>query len=223
MQIPLTSYQQVIFSIVHDVVMSISLMYEKAESDLMTVKPRNIKKDRLVDYRFFIQLYLFIGVIIWISCFGMFFLFWSTQGFGFYDLMFAYDSWGSNYSGSAADLANLLSTSQSIFYVTMVIMQLGNILATRNRRVSILESNPLWGPRQNLVLVGSVFVHIFVAVMNVYVSTAPGNPNIFQFGIVPWQYWFIPMPLALGLLMMDEMRKLYVRTYPKSLMAKIAW
>lgn len=223
MQIPLTSYQQVIFSIVHDVVMSVALMYEKAESDLMRVKPRNVKKSRLVDYKFFIQLYLFIGVMIWLSCFGMFFLYWKTQGFGFYDLMFVYDQWGSNYSGSADDLATLLATSQSVFYVTMIIMQLGNILATRNRRVSILESNPLWGKRQNLVLVGAVVVHLFVGVMNVYVSTSPGDPNIFQFGSVPVAYWFLPLPLAFGLLMMDEIRKLIVRTYPSSFLARIAW
>ena len=223
MQIPLTSYQQVIFSIVHDVIMSTALMYEKAESDLMTRKPRNIRKDKLVDWKFFAQLYLFIGVMIWMSCFGMFFLYWKTQGFGFYDLMFAYDTWGSNYSGSAADLATMLATSQSVFYVTMIIMQLGNILATRNRRVSILESNPFKGPRKNLVLIAAMVLHIVVGVINVYVSTSPGDPNIFQFGAVPAQYWFIPIPLAFGLLVCDEVRKLAVRTYPKSWIAKAAW
>ena len=223
MQIPLTSYQQVFFSIAHDVIMSVALMYEKAESDLMRVKPRNIRTNRLVDYKFFVQLYLFIGVIIWLSCFGMFFLYWKTQGFGFYDLMFAYDAWGATWTGTAAELANLLATSQSIFYVTMVIMQLGNVMATRNRRVSVLESNPLYGPRQNLVLVGAIVLHICVALMNVYVSTSPGNPNIFLFGSVPAEYWFIPIPLALGLLLCDEGRKLIVRTYPKSWVADIAW
>ena len=36
-------------------------------------------------------------------------------------------------------------------YVTIVFMQYGGLLAVRNRRVSILQSNPLWGPRKNLV------------------------------------------------------------------------
>ena len=34
----------------------------------------------------------------------------------------------------------------------MVFMQYGGLLAVRNRRVSILQSNPLWGPRRNLAV-----------------------------------------------------------------------
>jgi sodium/potassium-transporting ATPase subunit alpha len=62
-----------------------------------------------------------------------------------------------------------------------------------------------------------------LAVMNVYISVAPGSSNIFALGQVPAKYWFIPIPLALGLLVMDEMRKLYVRRFPKSWVAKAAW
>jgi sodium/potassium-transporting ATPase subunit alpha len=75
MQIPLSSYLQVCFSITNDVVMSISLMYEKAEAgklfilfysfaiaqcttDLMMRKPRNARTDRLTDWRLFFQIYL---------------------------------------------------------------------------------------------------------------------------------------------------------------------
>lgn len=76
MQLALSSYLQVCFSITNDVVMSISLMYEKPEAgtlvhthilytsdfqlctDLMQRKPRNARTDRLTDWRFFIQIYL---------------------------------------------------------------------------------------------------------------------------------------------------------------------
>ena len=81
MQLALRSYLQVCFSITNDVVMSISLMYEKPESgmypfrppqqpslmtapvscilsDLMHRKPRNARTDRLTDWRFFFQIYL---------------------------------------------------------------------------------------------------------------------------------------------------------------------
>ena len=76
MQPALSSYLQVCFSITNDVVMSISLMYEKPESgehrysgsschapntlleDLMLRKPRNARTDRLTDWRFFFQIYL---------------------------------------------------------------------------------------------------------------------------------------------------------------------
>jgi sodium/potassium-transporting ATPase subunit alpha len=74
MQLALSSYLQVCFSITNDVVMSVSLMYEKPEAgeqhyfpscspgliiiDLMLRKPRNARTDRLTDWRFFIQIYL---------------------------------------------------------------------------------------------------------------------------------------------------------------------
>ena len=137
-------------------------------------------------------------------------------------IMFAYDAWGSNYKGSADSLANLLAVSQSVFYVSVIIMQFGNLMSVRNRSMSILESNPFMGPRKNLVLIGAMLVHVCIGLMHMYISTAPDNPNIFEFGSVPVQYWFIPIPLAFGLLAFDEVRKLVVRMYPKSFIAKVA-
>ena len=78
MQLALSSYLQVCFSIANHVVMSISLMYEQPESgkslisyaiqililhlipfrkDLMARKPRNVRNDRLTDWCFF-RIYL---------------------------------------------------------------------------------------------------------------------------------------------------------------------
>ncbi|CEO99338.1 hypothetical protein PBRA_001244 [Plasmodiophora brassicae] len=221
MQIPLTAYQQVIFSIVHDVTMSISLMFEKPESDLMRQKPRNIRRQRLVDWKFFLHIYAFIGVFIWVTSFGMFFLYWKQKGLGISDLLLQFDHWG---NGTNADVLNAdLAVAQSIFYVTITVMQVGNILTSRNRRSSILNSNPFWGPRQNKALMVCVVVHVFVALMNVYVSTAPGNPNIFKFGYVPGVFWLYPIPCAIALILADEGRKYMVRNYPRSFFAKVAW
>ncbi|CCM01088.1 uncharacterized protein FIBRA_03136 [Fibroporia radiculosa] len=64
MQIALSSYLQVCFCILNDVFMSISLMYEKPESDLMLRKPRNARTDRLTDWRFFIQVYLVSAYVL---------------------------------------------------------------------------------------------------------------------------------------------------------------
>ncbi|KAG1846733.1 hypothetical protein F4604DRAFT_1884126 [Suillus subluteus] len=58
MQIPLNPYQQTCYSITNDVLMSISLMYEKPGRDLMQRKPRNARTDRLMDWRFFFHIFL---------------------------------------------------------------------------------------------------------------------------------------------------------------------
>jgi sodium/potassium-transporting ATPase subunit alpha len=55
------------------------------------------------------------------------------------------------------------------------------------------------------------------------VTEQPGIQRIFGTAKVPLEFWFIPLPLALGILMMDEIRKLVVRTWPKGVLAKIAW
>jgi sodium/potassium-transporting ATPase subunit alpha len=97
-------------------------------------------------------------------------------------------------------------------YVTMVFMQYGGLLAVRNRRVSILQSNPLWGPRRNLAVPLGMIATALIAVVNLY---APGLQRVFRTAPIPGMFWGLPFSFALGILCMDEARKLIVRTYPK--------
>lgn len=82
----------------------------------------------------------------------------------------------------------------------------------RNRRVSILQSNPLWGPRHNYVVLMSMVGTTLIAVVNLY---GPGLQDVFDTTPIPGMFWGIPFAFALGILTMDEIRKLIVRTYPK--------
>lgn len=90
-------------------------------------------------------------------------------------------------------------------------MQFGALLAVRNRRVSLLESNPLWGPRRNLAVPLGMVATTLVAVVNLY---GPGLQKVFTTTPVPGMFWGIPFAFAVGILAMDEGRKLLVRTYP---------
>ncbi|EIW55428.1 calcium ATPase transmembrane domain M-containing protein [Trametes versicolor FP-101664 SS1] len=221
MQLALSSYLQVCFCITNDVVMSISLMYEKPEADLMLRKPRNARTDRLTDWRFFVQVYLFIGLMMWPCAMGMWFLYMKEQGLGFYDVILVYNKWTEGFHGYTLDqLTDFVSVGQCIYYVTLVFMQYGGLLAVRNRRVSILQSNPLWGPRRNLVVPVGMVATAIIAVINIY---GPGLQRVFDTTPVPGMFWGIPFAFAVGILAMDEGRKLLVRTYPNSLVAKAAW
>jgi len=221
MQLPLSSYLQVCFTITNDVVMSISLMYEKAEADLMLRKPRNTRTDRLADWRLFVQIYLFLGLMAWPCCMAMWFVWMDQNGLRFYDVILVYNKWKDGWQGkSATELASLVYTGQCIFYVTMVFIQYGNLLAIRNRRVSMLQSNPLWGPRRNLVVPVGMVGTALIAIVNLY---GPGLQKVFNTTPIPGRFWGPPFGFALGILIMDELRKLIVRTYPKSIVAKIAW
>ncbi|KIK38615.1 hypothetical protein CY34DRAFT_809171 [Suillus luteus UH-Slu-Lm8-n1] len=222
MQIPLSSYLQVCFSITNDVVMSISLMYEKAEADLMMRKPRNARTDRLTDWKLFFQIYLFLGLMAWPCAMSMWFVYMDQQGLGFSDVFFAYNKWNNTpYHGYSSDqLANFVNVGQCIYYVTMVFMQYGNLLAIRNRRVSLLQSNPLWGPRKNIAVPIGMVATALIAITNLY---GPGLQRVFLTSPIPGMFWGPPFAFGLGILCVDEIRKLIVRTYPKSIIAKMAW
>jgi sodium/potassium-transporting ATPase subunit alpha len=57
----------------------------------------------------------------------------------------------------------------------------------------------------------------------IFVTEVPGIQNLFDTESVPIEFWLIPIPLGLGILLVDEIRKFIVRTYPKSFLARIAW
>ncbi|KAH9848973.1 calcium ATPase transmembrane domain M-containing protein [Lenzites betulinus] len=221
MQLALSSYLQVCFCITNDVAMSISLMYEKPEADLMLRKPRNARTDRLTNWQFFVQVYLFIGLMMWPCAMSMWFLFMKQQGLGFYDVILVFNKWGAGLKGYTIEQLNdFVNVGQCIYYVTLVFMQCGALLATRNRRVSLLQSNPLWGPRRNLVVPLGMAATAVIAVVNLY---GPGLEKVFMTTPIPGMFWGIPFAFALGILVVDEVRKLLVRTYPNSIVAKMAW
>ncbi|KAG1877646.1 hypothetical protein DFJ58DRAFT_752076 [Suillus subalutaceus] len=206
MQLPLNSYQQTCYSITNDVVMSISLMFEKPEWDLMQRKPRNARTDRLTGWRFFFHIYLFYGLMLWPCAMAMWFLYMNQQGLSFYKIILTFNQWEDGW--------------QATSYVTVAIGQCGTLLAVSNRRVSILQSNPLWGPRRNLLVLAGMTGTILICIVNLY---GPGFQRVFGTTPIPGMFWGLPFTFALGILLMDETRKAIVRRYPKSFIAWLAW
>ena len=126
-------------------------------------------------------------------------------------------------------------------------MQFGNLLSTRTRRRSIFQANPFSGSAKNLYLFGGMIVSLLTALIilhvpffnDVFFTRYNGfflifymlmvltiNVLIFPNNLirpVPIQFYFIPLGFATFILVMDETRKLLVRTYPKSFLDKLAW
>ncbi|KAG1891478.1 hypothetical protein F4604DRAFT_1876576 [Suillus subluteus] len=221
MQLPLNSYQQTCYSITNDVVMSISLMFEKPEWDLMQRKPRNARTDRLTGWRFFFHIYLFYGLMLWPCAMAMWFLYMNQQGLSFYKVILTFNQWEDGWQGyTIAQLNQFVNVGQGIYYVTVAIGQCGTLLAVSNRRVSILQSNPLWGPRRNLLVLAGMTGTILICIVNLY---GPGFQRVFGTTPIPGMFWGLPFTFALGILLMDETRKAIVRRYPKSFIAWLAW
>ena len=97
-------------------------------------------------------------------------------------------------------------------------MQYGGLLSVRNRHVSILSSNPLWGPRRNLAIPSAMLATALIGVANLY---GRGIQALDATTPIPSKFWGIPFGFALGILIMDETRKLIVRSYPKVCIFKL--
>jgi sodium/potassium-transporting ATPase subunit alpha len=200
----------------------LALIMEREEFDLLTLPPRNAKKDHLINGRIYIQSYLFIGLMEMITAHAMFFLYmWKYARIPIGSLFFAFAKYSDGFYGhTAAELMSFVNTGQCVYFVTLVMLQWGNLLSVRNKRLSILQADPFRAKRRNVWLpLGA----LFALATAIFVTEVPGFHTLFGTAPVPIEFWFIPLPLALGILVADEVRKLVVRTWPKGPIAKIAW
>lgn len=220
--LPLSSFLMIIICVFTDLFLALSLIMEKEEFDLLELRPRNHKKDHLINFRIYAQSYLFIGVMETVCAHSMFFYYmYKHAGIPFHALVFAFEGYSDGFYGyTQAELTNFNTTGQSVYFVTLVILQWGNILSIRNKKLSILQADPIRRKRRNPWLLAGAAVSLAIAV---FVTEQKGIQSIFGTASVPIEFWLLPLPLALGILIMDEIRKLIVRTWPKGPLARIAW
>ncbi len=198
------------------------LIMETAEFDLLSLAPRRPTKDHLVNLKIYAQAYGFIGVMETVCAHAMFFFYmWKYAGIPASALFLCFENYTDGFYGYTQDeLTNFNNTGQCVYFVTLVIMQWGNLLSVRSKKVSLLQANPLWGPRKNLWIPLGMVVALVIAI---FVTEEPGMQNLFGTASVPIEFWFLPIPLAVGLMVMDELRKLAVRMWPNGPIARIAW
>jgi sodium/potassium-transporting ATPase subunit alpha len=220
--LPLSSFLMIIICIFTDLFLSLSLIMEKAEFDLLSLPPRNHRRDHLINTKIYIQAYLFTGFMETTVAHSMFFLYmWKYARMPISDLFFLYEGYTDGFHGyTVEELTHFNNVGQCVYFVTLVILQWGNILAVRNRRLSIVQADPVTKKRRNPWLVLSMLISLAIAI---FVTEVPGIQTLFGTASVPIEFWLIPIPLALGILVMDEIRKLLVRLFPNGPLAKIAW
>jgi sodium/potassium-transporting ATPase subunit alpha len=152
----------------------------------------------------------------------MFFLYmYRKAGIPFHSLIFAFEKYTDGFYGyTEEELTNFNNTGQCVYFVTLVILQWGNILSVRNKRMSIVQADPVRKQRRNPWLPLAMVVSLGIAI---FVTEVPFVHSWFNTAPVPIEYWLIPLGLALGILLMDELRKVVVRSFPKGPIARIAW
>ncbi|KAG8710589.1 hypothetical protein FRC08_016968 [Ceratobasidium sp. 394] len=205
----LSSLQMIIICVATDVLPALSLALEKPEQGLLSRRPRNVKTDRLADWRLLTHAYLFLGVIESLCAMSMSFWYLQRNGVPFSDLVLGFGNW------PTLD-AEKLNKAQSVYFFTLVIMQWGNLLATRTRKLSILQHKPS----------GNWYIFPAMAcalIIGIFFSYVPFFQHTFLTRGVPVEHYFLPLAFGAGILILDETRKWFVRRYPRGLLAKLAW
>ncbi|KAG6826073.1 hypothetical protein H0H92_001227 [Tricholoma furcatifolium] len=220
--LPLSSFLMIIICCFTDLFPCLSLIMEREEFDLLTLPPRNHKTDHLINLKIYAQAYFFVGMMETITAHCMFFFYmYKVAGIPARSLFFAFEKYQEGFYGYTADeLTNFNNVGQGVYFVTVVILQWGNLLSVRNKRLSIFQADPIRPKRRNpWLLVGAVTAFVIA----IFVTEVPGIQRLFDTASVPIEFWVIPLPLALGILAMDELRKLLARLWPKGLIARISW
>ncbi|KAI9653318.1 MAG: hypothetical protein M1821_007642 [Bathelium mastoideum] len=220
--LPLSSFLMIIICVFTDLFLSLSLIMEKEEFDLLSLPPRNHRKDHLINLKVYGQSYLFVGVMETVCAHSMFFFYmYKKAGIPFHELVFLFEGYSDGFHGYAADeLTHFNVVGQCVYFVTLVILQWGNILSVRNKRLSILQADPIRKKRRNPWLIASALISLAIAV---FITEVPGIQSLFGTASIPIEFWLIPLPLVLGILIMDEIRKLIVWIWPKGPVVRIAW
>ncbi|KAI0842402.1 calcium ATPase [Hypoxylon sp. FL0890] len=215
----LSSFLMIIICCFTDCAAATVLSYEKPEADVLLRSPRNVKKDRLVNWQLVIHAYGVLGVIETIASFSMAYWYLEKNGIPFRALWFSFGNlpgWiDPDYYAAKLDKAS------SIYFVNLVVMQWFNLLAVRTRRWSLFQHPPAFNKRtQNLYLFPAIAFALSMAILWLYI---PQLQSILGTSPVPVEHWFLPFAFGLFILLFDEGRKCLVRRHPNSMIARLAW
>ncbi|EJT99446.1 sodium-potassium ATPase [Dacryopinax primogenitus] len=215
----LSNLQMIIICVGTDVLPALSLVMEKPEADLLLRRPRIPKKDRLANWRLIIHAYFFLGILESLCAMALAYWFLQRKGIPFSAMWLTYGNLPPDIDPD--NFNELLNQAQSVYFFTLVIMQWGNLLSTRTRRLSIFQHPPIFNrATQNLYLFGAMACALGIAVFFSYI---PFFQNVFLTRGVPVEHYFLPLAFGIGILLIDECRKYGVRKWPKGILAWVAW
>ncbi|KAE8232786.1 hypothetical protein CF326_g2175 [Tilletia indica] len=216
----LSNIQMIIICALNDAICSLTLCLEKPEGNLLNSKPRNVKKDRLADWKLLLHAYVFVGLPLTVCCFSMAFWDMEKRGVPFSDMFLKY-SGGVIATTNPEFYAEVINKGQSVFYFTAILMQWFNLLSIRTRRLSIFQKPPIGrAETSNLMLFPAMILSLLIGL---FISYIPAIQHIFLTREIRIEYFFLPAAFGLVMISMDELRKYAVRKYPRSFLAKIAW
>jgi sodium/potassium-transporting ATPase subunit alpha len=117
----LSSFLMIIICCFTDCAAATALAYEAPEADVMLRKPRDAKRDRLVNWKLILQAYGFVGMLEAVSSFAMGYWYAQRSGIPFSRLWFGF---GSLPDGMTQETYNgILNGASAVYFVNLVVMQ----------------------------------------------------------------------------------------------------
>jgi sodium/potassium-transporting ATPase subunit alpha len=187
--LPLTIIQILAVDLGTDMLPALALGTEAPEPGVMQQPPRS-PQERLWSWPLIIRAYLFLGVLEATAAMAAFFFVLSGGGWQYGDALGRHDP--------------LYVQATTACLSAIIVMQVVNVFLCRSDRSSAfafgLRSNPLllWGIAIELLL---ILVIDYTPWGNMLFGTAP----------IPAQAWLFTVPFALGMLVLEEVRKRLVR------------
>ncbi|SPO23940.1 probable K, P-type ATPase (mediates high-affinity potassium or sodium uptake) [Ustilago trichophora] len=216
----LSNLQMIFVCVGTDAISSLSLVHEQPEADLLKRKPRNVKTDRLADWRLLTHAYLFVGIPLTVTSAAMAFWYMERHGVPFSDMWLTYGA--GKVQTNNPDLFNeVLNGANAVYFFNLVIQQWFNLLGWRTQKRSIFQQPPVGKKStQNLYLFPAMALSLLVAV---FLSYIPAFQKVFLTRGVSVEHYFLPMAFGIGMLLLEEARKFIVQRWPRSFVAKLAW
>ena len=258
---PLSAFLMIIICCFTDVFGGLALMNELPEGDIMDRPPRDVKNMRLIDWKLLLYSYMFYANAMSIGAFYMFFHYMFYRGphdlpnpvpvnddgtrsfpMGYTpgQLLFAWN-WAVNDNALGDDMIQAANVGSSIFFVALVVAQLGHVLSVRRKMPYFVEAvlgtkeyaNDVrpWYLRvwsEILTIPQHIPWHIITAwvgstVVAIIVVHGPLFNENCGTGPVPPLYWGMAFGFSLLWFVLGELRKWYIVLFPASWMAAVAW
>jgi sodium/potassium-transporting ATPase subunit alpha len=182
-----------------DVGPTLALVTEPPEGDIMIRKPRVETKEKLVNIWLFAKAFLFLGSIECIGALTMFFIyFYWFANLAPTDLFFAFDAWSDGYKGYTIDELNeFVFTGQSIYFISLVMIQIGQVLTTRLTRYNFYQQ---WVWKNPSLFIG-ILIELILTVGVIYI---PILNTLFKTRQPPVQFWFMPLVFSVIVFVLSE-------------------
>jgi len=213
-----------LIDLVTDMVPAISLAYEKAETDIMSRRPRNPKTERLVNLKLVMLAYAQIGVLQALAGFFCYFVVYYENGWKPRELYGVRTRWDNKNETGIADSLGIVwgyeerklleYTSQTAFFVTIVILQWGDLIICKTRKLSIFQQG-----MDNHVLNFGLFFETAVTALLVYI---PGMALLKLYPIELY-CWIIGIPFIILTIVLDEVRKYLIRQNPGGWVERVSY